>query len=457
VATLSSIASDDDGGGFGTSKIRFTVIAGTLYRIAIDGFGGASGNVMLSWEFEYGPPLPRITNSPISQSVTSGATATLIVGAEDAASFQWYLNGDLLPGATSSSLQISNVQSAKVGMYVARIYNFNDQFVETEPAVLEIGAYPGIFSQDKFEDLFAPSGGGGVPFKSRLGLDDFAPPVVGVIGPQIISNRGSTTQASETNHCGVQGGASRWFGPLRTTLTGYSFLIDTTGSQVGNVVAAYTGSNLLSTLTPVVNDCSFATDGVSRVEIRALPNTNYFVAVDGTNGVQGLIQVNFAFGKLKITSGPSSQTVRQGSNVTFAAVVDAEPAPILQWYLNETPLPGPQSATLTLTNVQPAQGGNYSVSASNLLGTLKSGPAKLSVATPSTIGYARFHTNNADTLRLVGPGGTGVTNHYMIEATTNLLTWLPLWTNGFPAFSTNYVDLQATNLPHRFYRLTPGP
>jgi len=159
VDNLSAIASDDDGGGFGTSKVRFTVTAGTLYRIAIDGFAGAGGNVMLTWNFEYGPPVPRITDAPISQSVTSGATATLTVGAQNAASFEWYFNGSLLPNATSSTLQITNVQPANVGTYVARIYNFNNQFVETEPEVLEIGAYPGSdWYQGKLDEVSITTG-----------------------------------------------------------------------------------------------------------------------------------------------------------------------------------------------------------------------------------------------------------------------------------------------------------
>jgi len=47
VSGLTRIASDDDSGGNGTSKLTFSAIAGTSYQIAVDGYGGVSGAVIL--------------------------------------------------------------------------------------------------------------------------------------------------------------------------------------------------------------------------------------------------------------------------------------------------------------------------------------------------------------------------------------------------------------------------
>ncbi|HWW76803.1 MAG TPA: Calx-beta domain-containing protein, partial [Pyrinomonadaceae bacterium] len=50
VGSLSNVASNDDaGGGLNTSSVTFNVNAGTTYRIAVDGSGGATGNVTLAW------------------------------------------------------------------------------------------------------------------------------------------------------------------------------------------------------------------------------------------------------------------------------------------------------------------------------------------------------------------------------------------------------------------------
>jgi len=48
---------------------------------------------------------------------------------------------------------------------------------------------------------------------------------------------------------------------------------------------------------------------------------------------------------------------------------------------------------------------------------------------------------------------TGVTNQtVMIEASTNLVNWQPIWTNTLSGPSTNFTDAQWTNYPGRFYR-----
>jgi uncharacterized protein YycO len=48
VSTLTTVASDDNSGGSGASKVTFSATAGTYYRIAVDGFNGAAGSVKLN-------------------------------------------------------------------------------------------------------------------------------------------------------------------------------------------------------------------------------------------------------------------------------------------------------------------------------------------------------------------------------------------------------------------------
>jgi uncharacterized delta-60 repeat protein/uncharacterized repeat protein (TIGR01451 family) len=52
IAKLTSVVENDDSpapGGGVTSLVNFTANAGTVYHIAVDGFGAASGNIILSW------------------------------------------------------------------------------------------------------------------------------------------------------------------------------------------------------------------------------------------------------------------------------------------------------------------------------------------------------------------------------------------------------------------------
>ena len=65
------------------------------------------------------------------------------------------------------------------------------------------------------------------------------------------------------------------------------------------------------------------------------------------------------------TTQPSSQTATAGTNVTFTAVATGTPAPTFQWYKNSISISGQTAATLSLTNVQAADAGSYSVKATN--------------------------------------------------------------------------------------------
>ena len=56
VDALTLIASDDDSGGNGTSRVTFTATAGTLYHIAVDGYNGEEGSLALAVTVPSGPP-----------------------------------------------------------------------------------------------------------------------------------------------------------------------------------------------------------------------------------------------------------------------------------------------------------------------------------------------------------------------------------------------------------------
>lgn len=94
---------------------------------------------------------------------------------------------------------------------------------------------------------------------------------------------------------------------------------------------------------------------------------------------------------VSITTQPTSQGVAIGGTAMFR-VVAAGTAPLsYQWRLNgvnlanSTFVSGATSDTLTLSNVQPGQAGNYSVVVSNLRGSVTSGNAALQVNTPPTL------------------------------------------------------------------------
>ncbi len=88
-----------------------------------------------------------------------------------------------------------------------------------------------------------------------------------------------------------------------------------------------------------------------------------------------------------ITGQPQSQTVVQGAAVTFQVEATGVPAPVDQWragYLHGD-VPGATNDTLTLTNVQPSQAGDFRVLVSNPAGSVLSAIAVLTVNVPVAI------------------------------------------------------------------------
>jgi hypothetical protein len=87
-----------------------------------------------------------------------------------------------------------------------------------------------------------------------------------------------------------------------------------------------------------------------------------------------------------ISFPPQSQSIVVGQPVTFSATVVGSSLSY-QWKKDGNPIPAPAGtgATLTLSAVQPADAGNYTVVVSNASGSAESDPATLSVITAPVI------------------------------------------------------------------------
>jgi uncharacterized repeat protein (TIGR03803 family) len=120
------------------------VPAGQTNYIVVDGYLGASGVVHLNIGF--GNPV-TITNPPQNQLAAAGGTATFTVGATGSTPFKyaWQFNGTNLSGATSETLTIANVQTAKAGTYTVVVSNLIS--AASNSATLSVGALPTITTQ----------------------------------------------------------------------------------------------------------------------------------------------------------------------------------------------------------------------------------------------------------------------------------------------------------------------
>lgn len=88
---------------------------------------------------------PAITSQPQSQAINLRAPAVFSVTAAGTPPlfYQWFFNGSLIPGATSSSLSFGSVTNAQVGNYVVTVSNTIGG-VTSDPATLSVIQVPEI-------------------------------------------------------------------------------------------------------------------------------------------------------------------------------------------------------------------------------------------------------------------------------------------------------------------------
>lgn len=139
LANLVKITDSDDiqPGVVQASTVSFNVSAGTLYRIAVDGFnnieqnprdtsGADNGGITLNLAFtSTGPSIPTITTQPASATVTAGGSVSFSVVATggESLTYQWTFNGTPIPGATAATYTINNVATSNAGNYAVTITN----------------------------------------------------------------------------------------------------------------------------------------------------------------------------------------------------------------------------------------------------------------------------------------------------------------------------------------------
>jgi len=95
-----------------------------------------------------------------------------------------------------------------------------------------------------------------------------------------------------------------------------------------------------------------------------------------TNSFNAILTVNTS---PSITTQPTNMVVIRGSNATFNVIAAGSTPLIYQWNFNGTNVAAATNSSLTLTNVQLNQAGNYAVSVTNLFGSILSSNATLTV------------------------------------------------------------------------------
>jgi alpha-tubulin suppressor-like RCC1 family protein len=279
-----------------------------------------------------GPPV--ILTQPANQTVPLNSTAQLagtLMG-QSLLSYQWLFNGTNLvddgriTGSATGSLSISNALLSDSGNYYFVVTNSLGSATSTVASVTVIIVPPG-----------------------------FARP------PQ---NQAAIIGSNAVFSATVSGSlpmAFQWFtdgGPL---------------SDIGRISGSVTASLTIASVQ--------TSDGI-----------NYWLVASNAAGMATSSVVNLTVElPAVITQQPSNQTVAVGSMVALTTVADGSEPFGYQWYFNNLPLTdnsritGSMTGSLSISNAQTSDTGNYFALVTNLLTTVTSSVATVTVLVPPSI------------------------------------------------------------------------
>jgi pectate lyase len=134
------------------------------YSVAVNNLAGsvASSNAVLS--VNTNPAAPVFVTQPASQVVSVGSTASFTAVAAGTApiSYQWNRNGTTIPGATSSTLTLTNAQTTNDGSYTVTASNSVGSVTSDAAILTVITALPVVNTAFNLVGFGQATTGGGV-------------------------------------------------------------------------------------------------------------------------------------------------------------------------------------------------------------------------------------------------------------------------------------------------------
>jgi uncharacterized delta-60 repeat protein len=179
------------------------------------------------------------------------------------------------------------------------------------------------------------------------------------------------------------------------------------------------------------------------------------------NGSSWFVESTTLLGRPVILSHPHSRTNNAGTMASFSVVASGSEPLGYQWFKGEVALTnggniaGALTASLTVSNILKSDEGGYSVVVSNFSGSVTSAVAVLTVHVPLALGTGTAPRFSGGEFRfdVTGPPGQIV----LIEGSTNLQTWLQLWTNTLGSGPLYFSDPDSAGISRRFYRARLWP
>jgi len=252
----------------------------------------------------------------------SGKWTHLVITASEAEGYRWYRDGELVAGPfgdfvrnTSGPLRIGGANTPVNGAWNGDID--------------EVAVYSRVLTPDQIRAHYNAAFGASTK-------------------PAIVSQPQSTE---------VVGGANATFSVSAEGSVPLSFQWSKDGTAIDGATA--------STLT--ITAATEADEGA------------YTVVVTNPAGSVTSEPATLTVVPLRFTSNPISTMAFNGDSLTLSVAVESVPTPTLQWRKCGVAIPGATGTTLTLNDLGPASAGEFTVVASNTLGSGGDPPAVLTV------------------------------------------------------------------------------
>ncbi len=366
VTTLAGLAGTSGSADGNGSAARFNSPTG----LTVDG----SGNIYVA-----------DTSNHTIRKVTSGGVVTTVAGLAGASG-----SADGNGGNARFNYPSDVTVDGAGNLYVADTNNFTIRKITTAGAVSTGAGLAGVSG-------ISDGTGNAARFSSPEGVTVDGSGNLYVADTDNHTIRRITSAGAVTTLAGLAGTSGG--GDGGGSVARFQYPSDLTVDSAGNLFVADTDNHTIRKITPAglvgtvagLAGSSGSVDGVGSVARMFYPTG---VAVDGSGNVYVADTSNHTIRKGMVVSAPriqtqpQSQTVPMGANVTFSVTATGVPAPTYQWIKN-APISGATGSAYTLNSVQTVDNGTYTVTVTNIVGSVTSDPATLTVTggtIPSTAG-----------------------------------------------------------------------
>ena len=400
-----------------------------------------------------------------NQTVNLGAAATISVMAAGIPPFSylWRKQGTPLTDATNATLSFASAQSSNAGSYSVIITNAYGA-VTSAVSTLTVGFAPAITNQ---------------PQSRTNVVDTSASFSVTATGAEPLFYQ---WRRNGTNRSGATASLFQISNVQVSDVGNYLVVVTNLAGSVTSQVATLTVlvppsiTSQPQSRTNVVNTSasfSVTASGTAPLSyqwrryetnlIGAPGSTLNLASVQLTNAGDYTVVVTNAAGSVtsqvatltvlappSIALQPQSRTNLVGTVATFSVVATGTRPFSYQWRRGSTNLAGATTSIIQIGNVQAADAGNYAVVVTNIIGSVTSQVATLTVVgKPGIDPKALALTNGIFSLRITNtlPGSPVI-----IEASSNLVQWTPIRTNTPAGSVLDYSEAVPPDRRARFFR-----